>query len=102
MVSGKRRKTRRVVGLPVSVREVVGRRAATLGDEITRVLGAAAVLGRDFDTGVLEQLLDNIHGDALDRALDSAIAASVLDDIPGRPRGSRSRMRCSNALSTTT
>ena len=40
------------VGLPQSVREVVGDRVRRLGDAVHRVLAAAAVVGREFDLDV--------------------------------------------------
>ena len=39
--------------LPEMVRHVVGRRTARLGDEATRLLRIAAVIGREFDVDVL-------------------------------------------------
>ncbi len=43
----------RSTGLPVSVREVVGRRVQRLGEDAGRVLSIAAVIGRDFDLPLL-------------------------------------------------
>ena len=41
------------LGLPQSVREVVGRRVDRLGEDCRAVLSAAAVIGRDFDLDLL-------------------------------------------------
>ena len=58
----------RAVGLPVSVKEVVGRRlVAASGPDTERVLALAAVIGRDFDVPLL------------------AAVAQVDEDDAGRP-----------------
>ncbi len=44
--------------LPVSIREVVGRRVQRLGDDAARVLSTAAVIGRDFDLLLLTRVVD--------------------------------------------
>ena len=75
------------LGLPSSVREVVGRRVERLGGESTRVLSMAAVIGRDFDVDLLANLAA-IDDDALLDLLDAATVAAVVaeTDIPGRYR----------------
>jgi tetratricopeptide (TPR) repeat protein len=65
------------VGLPTSVREVVGQRVATLGEETERALSMASVIGRDFDLHVLATLLGNDELELLDR-IEQAIAAGIL------------------------
>ena len=55
-------------GLPVSVREVIGRRVARLGDEAVRVLSVAAVIGRDFDLDVLSSASDTAEDGVARRA----------------------------------
>lgn len=67
----------RAVGLPVSVREVVGRRLATLGADTERVLALAAVIGRDFDIGLLAAVA-RIDEDAVIDLCDAAVDAAVL------------------------
>ena len=77
----------RILELPVSVREVVGRRVAGLGDAASSALSAAAVLGRDFDIDILEQVVSDIDAESLARLLDAAMSAAVLQEIltsPGR------------------
>jgi class 3 adenylate cyclase/tetratricopeptide (TPR) repeat protein len=70
--------------LPQSVREVLGRRVARLGEEEQRVLSIAAVIGREFD---LELLLAVTAGDedALLELLERAVAASVLNESAATP-----------------
>ena len=74
------------IGLPQSVREVIGRRVERLGDEAARVLGIAAVIGRDFDLDLLARVSDAPE-DALLDVLDQAVEASILEEVgdpPGR------------------
>jgi hypothetical protein len=71
-------------GIPESVREVLGRRLSRLGDDANRVLQAAAVVGRDFDVGLLERL-DALAGvDVLD-AVEEAARAQLLREDGTRP-----------------
>jgi predicted ATPase/class 3 adenylate cyclase len=72
-------------GLPVSVREVIGRRVHRLGTASTRVLSVASVIGRDFDLTLLGAVADT-EEDALLDALDAARAAALIDETaaPGR------------------
>jgi class 3 adenylate cyclase len=67
----------RSVGLPISVREVIGRRIATLGPDSERVLALASVIGRDFDIRLLAAIA-NVDEDTLIDLCDSAVAAAVL------------------------
>jgi len=70
-------------GLPVSVREVVGRRVARLGEEVGRVLRAASVIGREFELAVLADVIDLSEEATLD-LLDEALAADLIEDLnPG-------------------
>jgi class 3 adenylate cyclase len=75
------------VGLPNSVRDVVGRRVERLGDETNRVLSVAAVIGREFDLDLLAELVD-VDEDPLLDLLDAAVAASLIVDagVAGRYR----------------
>ncbi len=75
------------LGLPSSVRDVVGRRVERLGDEALRVLCLAAVIGREFDVDLLATVAD-IGVDPLLDLLDSAVGAAVLveSDTPNHYR----------------
>ncbi len=75
------------LGLPSSVRDVVGRRVDRLGDDAQRVLPLAAVIGREFDIDLLALLAD-VGEDALLDLLDAAVAAAILTeaDAAGRYR----------------
>ena len=69
-------------GLPVSVREVIGRRVGRLGDEAVRVLSIAAVIGREFDMTLLASASQRAEEATLD-ILDAAVAATVVTNVSG-------------------
>jgi predicted ATPase len=46
------------LGLPQSIREVVLGRASRLGEEAAELLSTAAVIGREFDLGLLSRIVD--------------------------------------------
>jgi class 3 adenylate cyclase/tetratricopeptide (TPR) repeat protein len=76
-------KTISELGLPQSVRDVVGRRIERLGEELRHILMIAAVIGRTFDLELLTRLLDQDEDEILD-ALDTALEASVVTESPER------------------
>ncbi len=67
------------LGLPQSVREVIGRRVDRLGPDARTALSAAAVIGRDFDLDLLLAGVDLPEARLLD-LLDQAVAASLLQE----------------------
>ena len=74
----------RTQGLPVSVREVIGRHVARLGDGTRRALEYASVVGRDFDLELLAELLD-LDADATFDSLEPAVENTLLEEVaPGR------------------
>ncbi|MEX2627656.1 MAG: BTAD domain-containing putative transcriptional regulator [Ilumatobacteraceae bacterium] len=72
----------RELGLPVSVRQVIGQRVARLGGTTHRVLREAAVIGREFDLDVLAGVAD-INPDELLELLEAAVAAAVVVNPEG-------------------
>ncbi len=80
------------LGLPGSIRDVVGRRVQRLGDEALRVLCLAAVIGREFDLGALSALADVDEDELLD-VMDAAVSAAVLVES-----GAADRYRFAHAL----
>jgi class 3 adenylate cyclase len=68
------------LGLPQSVREVVGRRINRLGSEAHQLLSSAAVIGRDFDVELLLAVTGASEDDALD-LLDEAAEAGVVEEL---------------------
>ena len=71
------------LGLPESVRDVIGRRVERLGDEAREVLTLAAVIGRSFELELLARLTETTESELLDR-LEAAVAASLLDESTER------------------
>ena len=67
------------LGLPQSVREVIGRRVDRLGPDARTALSAAAVIGRDFDFDLLLEVVEHSATQLLD-LLDEAVAASLLQE----------------------
>jgi class 3 adenylate cyclase/tetratricopeptide (TPR) repeat protein len=72
------------LGLPVSVREVIGRRVERLGADARMALSAAAVIGRDFDIELLAAVVDLPQARLLD-LLEQAVSASLLQENGDRP-----------------
>jgi len=67
-------------GLPESVRQVIGSRVARLGDEATRVLSAASVLGQEFDVALLCAVVGSGEDPVLD-ALEVAGSAALTAEV---------------------
>ena len=65
------------LGLPQSVREVVGRRVERLGADARTALSAAAVIGHNFDSELLQAVLELDDSRLID-LLDAAVQASLL------------------------
>ena len=70
--------------LPSSLKEVVTSRVARLGQDSSRVLGVAAVIGRDFELTHLSRVTGRDEDELID-LLDAAGAASVVREVPDRP-----------------
>jgi tetratricopeptide (TPR) repeat protein len=81
------------LAIPEGIRAVIGRRVARLPEPCGRVLGLAAVFGREFSLPPLEQLSGLSAGELLD-ILDDGIAAGLVAAVPGAP----GRLRFSHAL----
>ena len=71
------------LGLPQSVREVVGRRVERLGSDARTALSAAAVIGREFDLDLLVKVVEVPEARLLD-LLDEGVAASLLQESSER------------------
>jgi class 3 adenylate cyclase len=72
------------LGLPQSVREVIGRRVERLGSDARLALSAAAVIGRDFDLELLLAVVPLSEMRLLD-LLDEGVTASLLRESVERP-----------------
>jgi DNA-binding SARP family transcriptional activator/tetratricopeptide (TPR) repeat protein len=86
-----------LAGPPEGVREVILRRLAGLGEPAQQALRVAAALGREFDLAVLERF-GELDGDTLVEAIEEALEARVLMEVPGRPE----RFSFAHALTRTT
>jgi class 3 adenylate cyclase/tetratricopeptide (TPR) repeat protein len=71
------------LGLPQSVREVIGRRVERLGEDARTALSAAAVIGREFDLDLLLAVLELGEARLLD-LLEEAVAALLLQENRSR------------------
>jgi tetratricopeptide (TPR) repeat protein len=69
------------IQLPESVREVIGRRLARLGEACTKVLTLAAVIGQEFGLDVLQRLSE-MEQERLLEILEEAVAARVVEEVP--------------------
>jgi tetratricopeptide (TPR) repeat protein len=72
------------IGIPESVREVIGRRLARLPDALERVLTVGSVIGREFDIAVVAAV-SGIDQSSLVELLAEAEAAALVREVPGRP-----------------
>ena len=71
------------IGLPESVREVVGQRVRRLGGDVQQVLMLASVMGRDFDLALLARVAERDAGAVLD-SLEAAAATQIVAEVDGR------------------
>lgn len=69
------------IGVPESVADLIQRRLARVSDAAAEALTAAAVVGREFDLGVLEALLQT-PGNRLIEALEEAIDSGLILEVP--------------------
>jgi DNA-binding SARP family transcriptional activator/tetratricopeptide (TPR) repeat protein len=72
------------VGLPEDVRDVISRRLDRLAPGSIEWLRVAAVIGRDFDSGLLERVL-GFDEDRFLAALEEALDAGLVVEAPGDP-----------------
>ncbi len=68
--------------LPEGIREVIGRRLATLSERASTVLTTAAVMGREFRVEVLEAV-GTLDEDELDEVIEESVDAHVIAEVPG-------------------
>jgi len=68
--------------IPQGVQQVIGRRLGHLSELCTRVLSLASVLGREFNSEVLERV-SGMSGEQILSALDEAAADRVISEVPG-------------------
>jgi tetratricopeptide (TPR) repeat protein len=71
-------------GLPEGVRGVLARRLERLDDDGRECLRVAAVIGRDFDSRLVEQIA-GLDEDRFLQALEGALDAGLVCESPGEP-----------------
>ncbi len=71
------------VGLPESVREVIGQRVRRLGEPTHAVLSQAAVVGRDFDLELLAAVCEQSEDELLDLLEPATRAGVVIEQANG-------------------
>ena len=71
------------LGIPESLKEVIRQRLGHLHERTAQTLSLASIAGREFDLRVLERVSD-LAADELLEALDEALAAQLIDEVPGR------------------
>jgi DNA-binding SARP family transcriptional activator len=69
------------LAIPQSVRDVIARRLRHLSEESNRLLVLASVLGREFSLAALARA-SGVQEDELLEALDEAMAARAIADVP--------------------
>ncbi len=74
------------VRIPEGVREVIGRRLDRLSERCNQALAIASIIGREFSFVHLAKLVEGVSEDKLVEALEEAIAARVIEELP-RPQG---------------
>ena len=79
------------LGIPEGVRDVVGRRLARLSEDTNRALRVAAVVGPEFELGVV-QAAGDLSEETLLGAIEEAAEARVISEV------SASRFRFAHAL----
>ena len=72
------------MALPHSVRTVIGTRVSRLGEEATRILSTASVIGREFDLDLLAEAAGADEDELID-LLERAKMAAVVLEVPGSP-----------------
>ena len=70
------------IGIPVGVREVIGKRLNRLSAPCNQLLTMAAVIGREFDLKEVAILRDEPSEEPVLELLEEAVAARVIEEIP--------------------
>jgi len=72
------------LGLPQSVRDVIGQRLRRLSDRCNEALTTASVVGREFDFRTLGIVLEEISESDLLELMDEALKAQLVEGSPGQ------------------
>jgi len=81
--------------IPEGVKEVIGRRLNRLSALTNHVLARAALIGRSFDLGLLQRLLDDPAAQACHAVIEEALQAHVIEakELPGQYQFSHALIR---------
>ena len=71
------------VRIPEGIRQVIGRRLKRLSEHCRGVLTIGSVIGREFGFHLLHELTDEISEERVLELLDEAVAARIIDELPG-------------------
>jgi len=72
-------------GIPVGVRNAIGQRLDRRSEECNGVLTVASVVGVEFELRLLTRLMDDLSEPHLIGALEEAIEARIIEEIPLSP-----------------
>ncbi|NQW19034.1 MAG: hypothetical protein HQ478_16295, partial [Chloroflexi bacterium] len=70
------------IRIPEGVREVIGRRLDRLSERCNEVLTMASVVGRQFQFGLLMNLVDDASENMLLDVMDEALEARIIEEVP--------------------
>ena len=73
------------LAIPEGIREVIGRRLGRVSEQCRKILGTAAVLGRDFDVDSLARVSGRSATEVVG-LLDEAVTQQVVAEVPGSSR----------------
>lgn len=68
--------------IPKGVRDAIGSRLSRLSENCNQVLSTASVIGREFEFALLRSLDPDISADGVLAALDEALEAKVIEELP--------------------
>jgi len=68
--------------IPEGVREVIGQRLNRLSQQCNRILATASIIGREFSLDQLDRLPDNLSEDEVLDALEEALKARLIEELP--------------------
>jgi DNA-binding CsgD family transcriptional regulator/tetratricopeptide (TPR) repeat protein len=71
------------LGVPQSIRDVVGQRLMRLSEACNLALTTASVIGREFEFQLLADLTESTDAEGLLDLMDEAISARIIEDLPG-------------------
>jgi tetratricopeptide (TPR) repeat protein len=72
----------RALRIPEGVREVIGRRLNRLSPGCNQTLSMASVIGQEFSLSLLSLLIEDLAEDGLLEALEEALAARLIEELP--------------------